>query len=260
MNVPIEKESERAMRTIVTDAITRGDVFMRPRWHFIVETILAIVLVLLVLLVLLYMASLTLFSLRASGAWFAPSFGLQGWYALIRAMPPMLLLITAAFVIVLEMLMRRYAFTYRRPLVYSVAGVILLIVGGGYLLDRTRMHDYLFQHARGNTLPVGGSFYRSYGREGLHDVHRGIIMEVQDDGFQLMNDADERLNIRIVETTRFPSGVDVVDGDDVVVFGLREDHTVTALGIRKANDLMHGPNAKRKSGFRLRRWQTQRMK
>src|SRR5665213_3408185 len=116
-----------SVRQGVMDAIKKGNVQMRPRWHFVLVSTLAALGVFIVLLSLHYIVSLSVFLLRDNGAWFAPSFGGRGWFSLLHSVPWLLILFIIVFIGVLEVLVRRYRFVYRKPLLLSVAIILALI-------------------------------------------------------------------------------------------------------------------------------------
>jgi hypothetical protein len=59
-----KKNSENSISNNIEQAIKSGQVKMRPRWHFVLKTVLAISGGLFVLLTILYLASLIIFISR----------------------------------------------------------------------------------------------------------------------------------------------------------------------------------------------------
>ena len=137
------------------------------------------------------------------------------------------------FVIILEILVRRYSFAYRRPLLYSVAGVTLLVIVGGYVVAGTSFHGRMFRYAERNELPLVGGFYREYGHQRFRNIHKGLVEEAAENKLVIKDRRGEILTVLMTPETRLSSGADFLKGDLVVVFGNRDDHTVRALGIRK---------------------------
>ena len=105
------------------------------------------------LLALLYFASLSLFFLHDNGTWFIPSFGGRGWFSFLRSIPWFLVLLIIVFVGLLEVLVRRYAFVYRKPLLLSAAGIVVLVIFGGFLIAATPFHRQMKFYANHNQLP-----------------------------------------------------------------------------------------------------------
>jgi len=67
----------------------------------------------------------------------------------------------------------------------------------------------------------------------MRNVHVGTIIELTDQGLTIKTPYGETLHIAVTAETRFPFGLDLQSGDQVVIFGERGDGTVQALGIKR---------------------------
>ncbi len=229
------------MRDAVLDAIRQRHVSMRPKWHFLLVSILVATGALLALLSLFYISSLAVFFMHDSGVWYAPGFGGRGWIDAMRSVPLLLLLLAALFAGVLELLARRYAFAYRSPLVVSLGGILILVAVGGFALAQTSIHRRLAYEARHGSLPMPVGFW--YGDpfriRRPDDMYRGVIIS------RLIADSSGNSRILIVDPeagtstivitakTRLPYGEDFSPGDMIVVMGdTVSTGTVQAYGVR----------------------------
>ena len=228
--------NKKPIREKVLQAIRSGGVRMRPKWHFAVRAALMAAGAIILFLALLYLASFVLFVLRRTGVWFVPAFGPSGWYAFLRAIPWILVVVFLAFVATLEVLVRRYSFAYRRPLLISAFGIVLAVLLGGFILERMHFHGRFSGYAERNRLPFAGRLYREFGERRFRNVHAGTITALGEHGFTMENRGGEALTVVITPRTRLPFGMDFSAGDAVVVFGERDDHTVQAFGIRRVDD------------------------
>jgi hypothetical protein len=243
------KELHNPIKNKVLAKIKAGETRMRPKWHFILKTTLLAVGTVLATLTLLYLLSFVLFVLRQSGVWFPPAFWVRGLCIFFASLPWVLIALAIVFIVVLEVLVKRYAFAYRRPLLYSVVGIIILVLLGSVAISQTRVHQGFFKHAKEGRLPVAGPLYREFGMKRHKSVHPGIITEIADDGFKIENHRNEILTVIITAETRFPLGLDFVVDDEVVVLGERDNGTVTAFGIRRIDEQMmrgRGPDKHRR--------------
>lgn len=233
MNMPTHNESVHAR---VMDAIRHGKVQMRPRWHFVLMSALSILGVCIVALTLLYASSLVFFVLRESGVWFAPSFGMRGWFDLLRMVPWLLLGFVLVFLLVLELLVRRYAFVYKKPLVVSALSIVALVVVGGFLLAQTPLHPQLMREARRGGLPQ--PFSAMYAPPPAPpDVYHGRITSLTPDGFELFDEGtDSTTSVVLTPHTRLPYGSAFKVGDPVIVIGDMASGTVRAFGVRGIDD------------------------
>ena len=222
----------------VMDAIRSGKVHMRPRWKFVLSGTLAALGGIILLLTLLYIASFAFFELRQSGALFVPVFGMQGLFAFFAALPLLLIVLVLIFVVVLEILVRRYRVGYRTPLLVSVLAVLLIITIGGWALERTRIHEELLRQDRlpGGLPPPLSMIYRP-GAERVSGIYHGTIISMVPGGFLLADDNGAGTTTVIIDpSTRLPLGAGFDVGEEVVVFGDDASGTVHAIGVREISD------------------------
>ncbi|MEW6610234.1 MAG: hypothetical protein AB1352_01205 [Patescibacteria group bacterium] len=235
-----------SLRDKVLSSIKNGKVRMRPRWHFILKTALAISGGIILTLALLYLVSFIFFVLRVNGVWFVPVFGFYGVRTFFVSLPWLLIITSLIFILILETLVRHYSFAYRQPLLYSILGILILVIIGGFVVAQAPFHKKLMIRAQENRLPVTGPFYREFGMHRFRDIHPGIIASTTDDGFILRTRHGEMLTIMMASETRLPFGYNFIEGDGVVVFGERDDDSVKARGIVEVtNEMYHTPFLKR---------------
>ena len=193
------------------------------------------------LLVILYLASFIIFILRATGVWFAPMFGSHGWYEFFRSAPWLLIVLCLVFVAALEIVVRKYAFAYRAPLLYPAVAIILIVIAGGVLIAATPLHRGLFHNAEHNRLWVAGDMYRGFGLQRTSNVHVGTVIKILPDGFVIENRRREALRVVLRQDIPQPLALHFVLGDTIVVFGPRSRDMVRAFGVRKI-DSEFGPD------------------
>ncbi len=222
----------------IQKSIESGRVCMRPRWHFILRAGLSAVGAVLVFLTLLYLTSFILFALRESGVLFVPAFGRFGWWVFLLSLPWVLIIFILFFILLLEIMVRRYAFAYRRPLLYSAIGIMVLVASGGFVVAATPLHHRMVRLAERRDLPLAGPMYHHYRDPRLRNVHPGEVTAIQDRGFAMQNRRSEVIMVTITSTTRLPTGAVFYPGDMVVVFGERANGVIQAFGVRKIGQHM----------------------
>lgn len=220
----------------ILDAIKSGHVKMRPKWHFILKAILIAVGGSLLGLTVLYLVSFIFFILRHTGVWFVPIFGLRGWYEFLFSLPWLLIALALIFIIILELLVRHYAFAYRRPLLYSSLAIVLVVVVGGLVVASTPFHRSLFEDAEQDRLPLAGPIYRQFGRQAFQQIHPGLITATTSTGFLITDRRGRLLQIVLTPRTRLPFGEDFAIGDVIVVFGPEDNKMVQAFGIQEIDE------------------------
>lgn len=227
---------ERNVKKIKDNILTRirsGRVTMRPKWHFVLKALLAVVGGVLLLFATLYLISFVVFVTRQTGVWFGPGFGSPGFGALLRALPWALILLSLLFVAILEVLARRYAFAYRRPLLYSVTVIVVIVLVGGGLA--APLHRTPFRDAREHRLPMFAErFYRDFGPPPLpsRELYRGVVTELVPGGFVLEDFQGATSAVRTTPRTRVIGEKPLAIGDEVIVFGMSTGTDVRAHGIR----------------------------
>lgn len=229
-----------SIKNSVMQAIRERKVQMRPRWHFVLLSALAATGALLGLLTLMYVFSLWVFFLQQNGAWFAPSFGMRGWIELFRSLPWLLIILSCAFIVILETLVRRYEFVYKKPLMLSIAGIFVIVIGGGMLVALTPLHRELqYVGMRGALPPPMDQLYGPGVRFKMRaeNVKRGLIVGTTSQGF-IIDEDGQPTTIIVTRATRLPYGEDFTVGDVIVVVGDRTaTDTVQAFGIRAVKRL-----------------------
>jgi len=138
----------------ILNKLRSGEFKMKPRIYFILKAILIILGTLIVALFTLFLISFISFALRTN---------FRGFGVLFSSIPWLLIIVAAFLIIVLEILFKHFAFTYRRPILYSVIGILIVVILGTLIIDRTPFHRGLFDRAREGRLPIFGPIYRNFG-------------------------------------------------------------------------------------------------
>ena len=224
---------KKDLKNAVLDAIKKEGVRMRPRWHFLLLAALMATGVLILLLALVYLTSFIVFLLYDGGSWFAPSFGMRGWFDLLRSIPIYLLILLAIFTGVLDTLVRRYSFAYRRPLLASLGAIVLIVFVSGFIVAQTSFHHSLAYEARQGRLPPPfGAWYGHHQHPHPEDMYRGSIVSTSSNGFIIKLDDESTTTVVLTPHTRLPFGADFAPGDMLVVIGdAMGTGTIRAFGI-----------------------------
>ncbi|MEK7094174.1 MAG: hypothetical protein AAB903_02440 [Patescibacteria group bacterium] len=229
-----EEQKHSVIQESVLENIKKHRISMRSRKYFFLQTALFVVGLVIVFAALLYLASFIAFGLMESGVWFVPFFGMRGWFVFFRSLPWILILLTLIFALILEIMVRRYSFSYRRPLLYSMLGIVAIVLIGGFLVSRARFHQQIWQYGRAHQVPMVGGFYRRFGAPNMREVHKGVIREVAP--FQFLIEGPEGETSTVIFTARtrvFPFRENGFSASDtVVIFGDREGRVIQAFGIK----------------------------
>ncbi len=216
----------------ILEKIKKGEVKMKPKIYFLLKTILLIGGGFVIIGLIVYLISLINFYLRVSGVWYLPGFGFAGLRIYLMALPWLLIFISIFLIILLEALVKHFSFVWRRPIFYSLLLIILISLLGVFLLEQVLFHPRLFLESKQGRLSLMNPIYERI--PSPNNVHRGIVEQVLEDGFLLLNIDDELLRVYLVKETRFRN--EIKERDSVVVLGEREDDTIKAFRIRRVKD------------------------
>jgi len=221
-----EVAEQKAVEDRVIGAIKSGEVKMRASWYFWLQRSLIVASVLVLLLSVLYLVSFIIFILHETGAWFGIYLGVSGWAVFFHAVPWSLILVSLALILILDILLSRYPFIYKYPLLYSLLGLIVIVGLGGSLLAATSFHARLFRSL--------GGFYSYYDGAAAIQAHRGEVTGFLESGLVLSN-FDGTTSTVIFDAAILPSIQGAfTKGDLIVVFGPESaTHTIQAFGVEK---------------------------
>ena len=223
----------------VLERIRSGKLRMKPRLFFILKTILVISITALILVISVWLASFISFGLRLSGNESLLGFGTRGSLIFLTVFPWGLAIIDVLLVLLLMALLRRFAFGYRRSLLYLLALLIIGAVAVGLLFDRgTRFHDDRFEEAEAGELfgPLEALYESAHSRAPEeHGIYRGFVVAITQDSFVLTHDDHDRDEDDGTWTVRPPAGFALESlriGALVYVAGEREGGEIEAYGVR----------------------------
>lgn len=213
-----------AIEEDVIAAIKEGKAKMRPKAYFVLRNAAGVLMGAIVLFVLAYLVGFILFALHESGVWFEPGFGAAGWSAFFRSLPWVLIALIALLFVTLAALMRRYPFSYRWPIIFSLLGVIFLVATGNLLIAQTSLQTEIFNRSVTERL---GFIVQS-----PDDIHRGQVLAPIPGGFVLTGLSGATSAVLVATETYLQPGADLAPGSEVVVFGDRNGSgTIQAIGV-----------------------------
>ena len=216
----------------ILNKIKTGEIDMKPKWHFVLRGVLWAASTILVALIAIYFLSFILYALRESGLVFAPLFGWSGIVLFIVSSPWLLVGVVGVFLATLYLLVSHYSFSYKKPLVYSMVGLVLFVIILSSLLQVTNFHgragDFVNRHA----VPGFTSLYRGVGERSPRDVTYGKVSEISDMTFNLTTVSGDVYLVKLSERTKLPRHTKLHEGDAVFVFGPNTEGGINAFGVR----------------------------
>lgn len=231
----MNNENKKSISEAVISKIKQSHIKARPKMYFIFKMVLLAAGLAFLTLSAVFLTSFILFSMRQGGLFFLPALGLPGVRMFFLSVPWLLILVAVALVITSEFFAKHFSFVYKRPIVYSVLAIIVIVVFGAIALDFTPLHANLLLTAQKGDLIFAGHFYRELGAPKIPDVHYGSIIEITDNGFKITTNRGEELDVVVSKDTKI-FDKDVKQGDSIMVLGKRIDQSVNAANIRKVDE------------------------
>lgn len=142
--------------------IKKGKVSMRPRWQFVLQAALAGVGLAIVGVMLIYLLSFVIYIMREEGFIWMPLHGSRELLEFFRLLPWLLILSSIIFFGILELLVRKYSFAYKKPLIYSLLIILTLSLAASIFMSQIGVHERLERFARERNLPVFDPIYRHF--------------------------------------------------------------------------------------------------
>lgn len=237
------KENTTDVQSQVLKRIESGELRMRPRIYFILKAAVVVFVAVLVLLLSVFLSSFIFFGLRFSGHDSLLGFGYRGIELFVSLFPWPLALLNVALIFILEWLLHRFRFIYRRSLLYLFLILIVAAATFGLVIDReTDFHDARFEEAeRGELIEPLEQLYESAHTKLPEErgIYRGSVTEVHESSFEMVSDdfdADEDDGTWKVFPPKEEDLSEIIEGDRVYVAGEREEDGVHAYGMRELSD------------------------
>ncbi|MDP2950911.1 MAG: hypothetical protein Q8N55_00855 [bacterium] len=222
--------------------IKEGRVKMKPKAFFAFKIIAASLSLLACFFLIIYLLSFASFCSRANGLGLLNRFGLAGFPRVFFALPWLLILLCLLLLLIFEVIAKKFALVWKKPLFYSLLALVLLSFIFSLAVSKVDFHARLFYRAQDQSLPLIGGFYRNLPCKQPKQVHFGKLIEKEENGFLLQTETGEVLEILLNQETRFNFNEKVkvgeelafiLEGDSIAVVGEKDDGQIEAFGIIK---------------------------
>lgn len=229
-----QKPPEQSMKDDVIKAIESRQVKMRPKWQFITRAVLLLVGIVLGAIITLFISSFIVFVLRQTGVWFLPSFGLQNLGVFFTSLPWILLAVAVVFIFLLDIFIKKYPFFYTRPLIYSVLGIVVIVIVGSVAIGCSTFHKNLLAWTETDHITFGSHMYQHF-MQSPDNVTVGTITEITSTGCKILGPQDQLFAVTFSPQISMPPKNNFIIGDSIVILGQRQGETIQAKEIEKLN-------------------------
>ena len=223
------------MEKNVIDTIKSRDIKMRSHAYFTVRAIFVILAAVLLLLLILFVCTFIIFALQQNGGFFATNFGPAGWETFLFSLPWSFLLLSIALILILWLLLRRYAIIYHQPFIYTLLILIIVIALTCFFLSAASIHGGIYRYISKNSIPVVTGVYE-FETAPMSGVYRGQVAELSTSSFILENAFGQTSTV-IVVPGAWPELSGVAPADYVILFGHGiATATIQAYGLESVVD------------------------
>lgn len=219
----------------VLAAIKDRDVKMRSHGYFVARAIGAAVAAAAVFILVFFVATFMIFSLQLNGGFYATQFGPSGWLVFLGSLPWSLLLLSIVLILILWILLRRYAFVYHQPFLYVLLLLVVVISLSYFLFSVETFHDDIYRYVERNPIPFVSGVYEVETTP-MSGVYRGEVVMLATSSFVLENGFGQTSTV-LVATAAEPELAAVDSGDFVLIFGSSPaTATIEASGVERIID------------------------
>lgn len=152
----------KSIQENIIESIKSGKIHMKPRWYFILKFILNILLVSVVFFTSIYLLSFMGLILHEKDLFNIFDLSPRGMKMLMTSIPWIVVMLSITLVMVLYVLVKDHSFVYKKPVAYSLSGLVLLVILIGFVVH---MFDVNFRFARmgdDDRTPIMGPIHKYY--------------------------------------------------------------------------------------------------
>lgn len=237
------------IKTNILQFVEKNKINMIPRWKFVLYSLLGIILSIFAFILLTFFGSMIIFVLAKHGFLYLPLFGLGEIIHGLRAIPFVLFILTIILIVIVEILARNYAFSFRKPIINTLLILLLATIVFSFLLTLTPMHLELRNYARMHNINL---LSREYDRpipikefKGM-TVLRGTVISATINDITVKS-FDDKTEIVYASTSIKDNSLPEV-GEDVVIFGSIVGDKFEAIQIRDADTFPFGEYMEKRRG------------
>lgn len=197
--------------------IKKEKIKIKPKSYFILRGLFFILGTVFIFFLSFFIVSFIIFILRSNGSLLLPRFGLRGFGILLVSFPWLLAITALLFIVVLEIFAKHYKFIYQKPLLYSVIGITIIVLLGGFLFTRIPIHNKVLENKM---------IYSLYGNRDLEKSQVGQVIEITEIGFVMKSKNGKIFTVK--------AEVENIEKEDwVIVIGNKENGVIDAKGVKK---------------------------
>jgi hypothetical protein len=223
---------KNSLKEEILNKIKHDEIKMKSKFHFVFRIAAFVFFLILIFVGIIYFLSFIFFVVFKMNSGSAlMGFGFRGIESILSAMPWVLILIVLFFVVIFEVMLTRFKFAYRRPIIYSLLIIIVLFFGLSFCIHHTSFHTNLFMLNKERGLPALGPLYEQYQRMDFKNVYCGIVTAISDTGFEIRWIDNPAVEFEVSVPPDFTKHKTLETGDVVILIGKRNDTVINLIDL-----------------------------
>jgi len=219
----------------VINLIKNAGTKMRPRRYFVARAMFVILGAVLLFCLILFFVTFIIFALQENGGLFATNFGPVEWGVFLESLPWSLLLLSLALILIMWILLRRYAIVYHQPFLYTLLILVIVISLACFFLSASSIHGGIFRYASRNQFPMVEGVYE-FETTPMNGMYRGQVTLLATSSFIIKNPFGQTSTVFLIPAASSELG-QIDPGDYVIVFGRNvATATIDAAGVETIED------------------------
>jgi len=215
------------------DKIQGGEIKMKSKSYFALRNIAYVISLAVVFGMVFYLTSLIHFVMQSKGLLMLSAFGFRGLGLMFISLPWILVILIVILITLIEVISKHFKFVYRKPLVYSIVLVAVVVLLGSMIVARTRLHYSLSDFVQQKNIPLAGPLYKHYGQMRFKHANFCTAVEINEDNLVVELADGNQVTVSITPRTRIWTDQEIAIGDYLMVAGDIDDGMITAFGIKK---------------------------
>jgi len=216
--------------------IEGGELKMRSKTYFILKSLIYFLTAIFFLILSVAIITFSFYIFKISGLFNLSHFGLKGMRDLMLSLPLVLLFITGSFTVISAIFLYQYPVTYRRPLIYSVGALLVLMsVGLAIFIGAVDFRRSIYQALEEDKIPLASSFYDYFNGASPRNIFKGRVESDYLGGFSMFIDGESEKEVRVAfgPNTSFYGADNFRKGDIVIIHGRRNGNVIGAFVVEK---------------------------
>jgi hypothetical protein len=221
----------------ILQKVRDGSIKQKPKWQFVLRTVLLVSIITAVFLVTLYLAVYTTLVTQEHELFRVFDIGPRATFMFLGAVPWLIIAVLGIAFLSLQSLVRHFAFAYKTPVVYTLVGTFAITLSMAYGLHSLDSKARFARFGEHGEVPFMKEFHNRYldGRQG--DIVHGVLIQV--DGLEYTLESRRSSSTFMFMLSSSTDRIDDYDdndidvGDQVFVVVSKNKNNYEAIAIKR---------------------------